>query len=430
VAAQSDSDSEDEADLLERLFGGNKPVGPVQEESNQDVEEEKEEVDEKPIIEIDDRKDEKDCVWHDEDDDQDAQKSVQTRFAELSSGWLKIKKIDQDEDTFAGKVLVNDNEALPEKTVDIEACGQLGIKNRTIMDLSFHHAAPVAALAQCDMVQLYQVDGRKNGRLQSIRLNKFRITKAQIISDSEILCTSRVPWFFTYDIVHGSIIRHNHISGYKKGQTITGNYYTSIESPYLAFPTLRGGINIVSKKYKDHVDTLQSGTNSCVDCHFSRDGNRVWSLADNGEVMCFDLRQMKAISSFNDMAGATSLCINHSETQFLVGSQSGMINIYDSSSCTGADAHPDPVKTLKNLRAPVTLQRFNRQDEMALFASSLVTGQTKLFHAKSNSMFGNFPGERKMGALQHAQFSPNSGFMGCSDGNVVRLFKLNHYTSY
>ena len=95
------------------------------------------------------------------------------------------------------------------------------------------------------------------------------------------------------------------------------------------------------------------------------------------------------------------LGINHSETQFLVGSQRGMINIYDSSSCTGADAHPDPVKTLKvwsfyilfffeikkkikNLRAPVTHQRFNRQDEMALFASSLVTGQTKLFHAKSN----------------------------------------------
>ena len=41
------------------------------------------------------------------------------------------------------------------------------------------------------------------------------------------------------------------------------------------------------------------------------------------------------------------LGINHSETQFLVGSQSGMINIYDSSSCTGADAHPEPVKTLK-----------------------------------------------------------------------------------
>ena len=41
------------------------------------------------------------------------------------------------------------------------------------------------------------------------------------------------------------------------------------------------------------------------------------------------------------------LGINHSETQFLVGSQSGMINIYDGASCNGVDAHPDPVKTLK-----------------------------------------------------------------------------------
>ena len=58
-----------------------------------------------------------------------------------------------------------------------------------------------------ETVVLYQVDGRKNGRLQSVRLDKFRIKSAQIISDSEILCTSNVPWFFTYDIIHGSIIR-------------------------------------------------------------------------------------------------------------------------------------------------------------------------------------------------------------------------------
>ena len=64
----------------------------------------------------------------------------------------------------------------------------------------------------------------------------------------------------------------------------------------------------IIEKNKDHVDTVQSGTNSCVDCHFSKDGNRVWSLAENGEIMCFDLRQMRAVNCFNDMFGATSLC--------------------------------------------------------------------------------------------------------------------------
>ena len=55
------------------------------------------------------------------------------------------------------------------------------------------------------------------------------------------------------------------------------------------------------------VDVLQSATNSCIDCCFSRDGNTLWSLAESGEVMCFDLRQMRAVNTFTDMAGATSL---------------------------------------------------------------------------------------------------------------------------
>ena len=58
---------------------------------------------------------------------------------------------------------------------------------------------------------------------------------------------------------------------------------------------------------KEVVDVLQSATNSCIDCVFSKDGNKFWSLSESGEVMCFDLRQMKAVNSFTDMAGATSL---------------------------------------------------------------------------------------------------------------------------
>ena len=58
---------------------------------------------------------------------------------------------------------------------------------------------------------------------------------------------------------------------------------------------------------KEVIDILQSATNSSVECRFSRDGQKLWSLAENGEVMCFDLRQMRAINTFSDMPGATSL---------------------------------------------------------------------------------------------------------------------------
>ena len=68
VVEEQDSDSsEDEAELLERLFGANQPSAPVVEE----VDEKDEIEDEKPIIGIDEKKDDEDeCVWQDEDDDE------------------------------------------------------------------------------------------------------------------------------------------------------------------------------------------------------------------------------------------------------------------------------------------------------------------------------------------------------------------------
>ena len=67
---QVDSDSEDEAELLDRLFGGNKPQGPVQPDVESESEIEKEEQkDEKPIV-VEENDNDNDCVWHDEDDDE------------------------------------------------------------------------------------------------------------------------------------------------------------------------------------------------------------------------------------------------------------------------------------------------------------------------------------------------------------------------
>ena len=69
VVVPTDSeDSEDEAELLERLFGGAKPEPPGGELDD----EVPEEIEEKKPIEIveTEKDDEDECVWQDEDDDQ------------------------------------------------------------------------------------------------------------------------------------------------------------------------------------------------------------------------------------------------------------------------------------------------------------------------------------------------------------------------
>jgi len=428
---EESSDSEGEEDLLQRLFGSSKPIQKTPEvvediedlsneenKGTEDRENEPEEV----------KEDEEECVWHDEDDDQETNKAAQTRFSEINSGWLNLKK--SSDEPFSGKIFSKSSEQLAEKVIDIEECGRIGIKGMgPVTNFEFHHLAPVAVTSQQDTVVLYQIDGKENGKLQSIRLGKFKVAGCSIISDSEVLCTSNTPWFYSYDIINGEITRHPFLKGATRNHKMT-RFYSNPNSDFIAFPTALGGISIISKKNKELVDTLQSGTNSSIDCHVSRDGKRLWNLSENGEVMCFDLRMMKAVNAFEDMFGATSLVVNNSETLFCIGSSSGLINIYDES-CQNPDVegHLSPIKTLKNLRAPITLQRFNRCDEIALFASELVAGQTKLYHANSHSMFKNFPGERKIDAVRMADFSPNSGFLGIGNTNV-KLFKLNHYKSY
>lgn len=418
-----DSDSEDEQDLLERLFGSKK-LASVESSSVPEIDEEVKN-DEPTQVSPPDSSEKDECVWEDEDDDLDRKNEAQTKFAEINSGWLSLKR--STEEPFSGKIFSKSRDRLAEKVVDIEECGRLGIKGMGyVSNFQFHHLAPVAVTSQQDTVIIYQIDGKENGKLQSIRLDKFKIAGCSIISDGEVLCTSNTPWFYSYDIINGKITRHSYLRGTRNHKM--SRFYTSPSSDFIAFPTALGGISIVSKKNKELVDTLQSGTNSSIDCHMSRDGQRIWNLAENGEVMCFDLRMMKAVNAFQDLFGATSLAVNNSESLFCVGSSSGLINIYDGS-CQLADGNLSPLKTLKNLRAPVTLQRFNKTDEIALFASELVAGQTKLYHADSHSIFKNFPGERKIDAVRMADFSPNSGFLGIGNTSV-KLFKLNHYKSY
>ena len=55
------------------------------------------------------------------------------------------------------------------------------------------------------------------------------------------------------------------------------------------------------------VGVLQSATEKNVDVKMSKDGNRMWTLSECGQVMTFDLRKMEPVHSFRDMAGSTSL---------------------------------------------------------------------------------------------------------------------------
>ena len=60
-------------------------------------------------------------------DFQETTKTAEAKFAEISSGWLRLKKSSQE--PFSGKVFTESRDHLAEKIIDIESCGELGIKS-------------------------------------------------------------------------------------------------------------------------------------------------------------------------------------------------------------------------------------------------------------------------------------------------------------
>ncbi|CAG5095317.1 Oidioi.mRNA.OKI2018_I69.XSR.g14131.t2.cds [Oikopleura dioica] len=388
-ANKSDSDSESEESLMERLFGKKMKQSVVSTASSEVIDSDNEETSETPVKTVQEQtpptvdEDEEDCVWHDEDDDVERKKVAEMKFAEFSGAWLNVKPVAEDEENFSGKIFSKRRGVLPQGEIDIEEVGTLvigGLGGLPISGFDFHPHAPAAMLTQADTLAMFKIDGRENPLLQAIRLDNFHIKCARIISRNECLATSHVQWFYSHDLESGAITRTPFIKGRDRKHRVE-QFYTSYESKYLAFTSRDGPIHIVSKKNKEVVGVLQSATEQNVDVKMSKDGNRMWTLSECGQVMTFDLRKMEPVHSFQDMAGCTSLGVNDQETIFSIGSTSGLINLYDETCMT--KEYPDCLKTLKNLRAPVTFQKFNSTGELGIFGSELLPDQARLLHCHS-----------------------------------------------
>jgi hypothetical protein len=161
---ESESDSESESDLLERLFGRKEGINkqptlidsvilPPSDDEDEQIE--KLESDDLMVEKIEKPK----KVWQDDDDDESEMMIARSKFSQFSSGWSNLKPVVSDEDAFAGKIFSKDSKSLPEKELDFEECGMLGLRGGgAVTSFQFHPQAPAAMVAQADAVTMYQVN--------------------------------------------------------------------------------------------------------------------------------------------------------------------------------------------------------------------------------------------------------------------------------
>lgn len=341
--------------------------------------------------------------------------------------------------------------SLPKTNLDIKICTDANKEDpdkTRLKCIEFHPSARVMLTGGLDQrLTLFQIDGKKNSKIQSIFIDKFPIMAAHFTKDgNEIIIGSRHKNFYYYDMNSGKLVTIvppvKALDEFQR-HSISCNFEISPDNRFIAFLGSQGQIHLFSCKSKEWINTLKIN-DSCNALTFSSDSRYLFAFGDDKDVHVFDMnhRGHRSLNKFTDYGclSGTSIAVSNNSQFIATGCKSGVVNIYNlnESLLQSENRNPKPLKSFMNLTTPCTSLKFNSTSEILAASSSYAENACKLIHVGSLSVFPNFPQNGLNGSTiaqiripQCIDFSINSGYftIGNHKGNAL-LYRLKHYGSF
>ncbi|XP_010074236.1 PREDICTED: U3 small nucleolar RNA-associated protein 18 homolog, partial [Pterocles gutturalis] len=332
---------------------------------------------------------------------------------------------------------ISNSESLPRGILKVSTClpaNQERFADGRLATVQFHPCAQVVMTAGHDRsVSLFQVDGIRNPRIQSIYLESFPIYKACFSVDGEqvIATGTHHKMFFVYDMMSGSIIPIQRVRGVE--ERFLRNFEVSPDGSFMLLTGTSGYLHLLSMKTKELISTMKVN-GRCTASAFTPDSSKIYSYSKEGEVFIWDVRSRKCLHKFEDEGSLEGKCIAVSKNNQYVacGSASGVVNLYTTDVCL-KENHPKPVKAIMNLVTSATCVTFNPTTEILAVASCETDEAVKLVHIPSYTVFSNFPlfRRKQIYLTQSMDFSPRSGFFSVANNKgKALLFRLKHYADF
>lgn len=297
-----------------------------------------------------------------------------------------------------------------------------------INSVQFHRNAQLLLTGGLDRrLRFFQIDGKRNTKIQSIFLDDCPIRKASFLPDgSAVIVSGRRKFFYSFDLVKARVDKIGPLTGREEKSLEV--FEISPDSNTVAFLGNEGYILLVSTKTKELIGTLKmNGTVRSV--AFTNNGHQLLSSGGDGQIYHWDLRTMACLHKGVDEGciNGTSLCTSPRGNLFAAGSDSGIVNVYNRDDFLGGKRKP--LKTIENLTTKVDFMKFNHDAQILAVCSSMKKNSLKLVHVPSLTVFSNWPpSNRSLHYPRCLDFSPHGGFMAMGNaGGKVLLYKLHHY---
>eukprot|EP00252_Welwitschia_mirabilis_P015927 TRINITY_DN35333_c0_g1_i1.p1 TRINITY_DN35333_c0_g1~~TRINITY_DN35333_c0_g1_i1.p1 ORF type:complete len:553 (+),score=107.94 TRINITY_DN35333_c0_g1_i1:450-2108(+) len=297
-----------------------------------------------------------------------------------------------------------------------------------VQSVSFHRNGQMLLTAGLDKkLKFFQIDGKKNHKIQSVFIADLPIHTASFVADgSKVIASGRRKHFYSFDMIKGKLDRISCLIG--REERSLESFAVSPDSNLIAFLGNEGYILLVSTKTNQLTGILKmNGSVRAV--AFTHDGKQLLGSGRDGEIYHWDIGTRRCIHRGKDEGciKGTALGVSHDSSLFAAGSDSGIVNIYNSKEFLGGSGKP--LKAIDNLVTTIDNVKFNCDSQILAICSRMKRNGLKLVHLPSCTVFSNWPRDRTPLQYVHSfDFSPRGGFMavGNAAGKVL-LYKLHHY---
>ncbi|CAM6126694.1 unnamed protein product [Calypogeia fissa] len=328
-------------------------------------------------------------------------------------------------------LVVKSRSRLPQGLIEMTRMGdgnRAEPSNGVVQSVEFHRNAQILMTAGFDKkLRFFQVDGKKNPKMQSIFLEDFPVHKAAFVPDgSKVVAAGRRNFYFLYHLEAGRVERISPLVG--RTERSLESFQVSPDSKQIAFLGNEGYILLCSLGTKQLTGNLKmNGSVRAVS--FAENGRHLVSTGGDGEIYHWDLRTRRCFHKGADegCVKSVSLAVSPDSRLFATGSGSGVVNVYDREGFIGGVTRP--IKSLMNLVTTVDNVKFNNDSQILAISSRMKKDALRLVHLPSYTVFSNWPTFKTPLHYVHSMdFSPGGGYLavGNAAGKVL-LYRVRHY---
>ena len=245
--------------------------------------------------------------------------------------------------------------------------------------------------------------------LHTLLLNDLPVTHADFIGRDNVVMVGHRPFVMKYDLRSETCSRKFGLSQPKliDPHDISTISTCCVNDDWVAISgkRTRGKIYLLSSKNLELAHEIQLNCNaSCINFISGRSNHELIASGADADVYIWDVRMIGAsgacVSRFVNEDGTASTAVsgisNDSVNMIAVGSQSGVVSLYDYQDvCTSSSSAFKPTKAVMNLQTPISAINFSccaGQNIMG-FSSFEKPGAMRLMHLPSKQIIPHWPNQ-------------------------------------